>query len=109
MEGKVDAEILDGELMEVHGVKMTIKNISDYCMRNGVMVYEEYDKNDRRKRFYKMIIPVFTDGEIIPTSNYDYLVKKPVDCYHYVKKLLEDDKFRLNVANWVRTWITMEI
>ena len=85
-------------------MKMTKKNISEYCLRNGVLVYEKYDEKDRRKRFYRMSIPVFTEGETIPTSNYDYIVKRPVDCYKYVNKLLEDDKFRHNVAKWVRTW-----
>ena len=48
-------------------MKMTKKNISEYCLRNGVLVYEEYDEKDRRKRFYRMSIPVFTEGETIPT------------------------------------------
>lgn len=81
-------------------MKMTKKNISEYCLRNGVLVYEKYDEKDRRKRFYRMSIP---------TSNYDYIVKRPVDCYDYVNKLLEDDKFRHNVEKWVRTWAGYEI
>ena len=90
-------------------MKMTKANISDYCMRNGVLVYEKYDEKDRRKRYYRMSIPVFTEGEVIPTSNYDYIVHKPIDCYNYVKKLLEDDKFRSNTARWVRTGYNAEI
>lgn len=75
-------------------MKMTKKNISEYCLRNGVLVYEQYDEKDRRKRFYRMSIPVFTEGETIPTSNYDYIVHRPIDCYNHVKKLLEDDEFK---------------
>lgn len=90
-------------------MKMTKKNISEYCLRNGVLVYEEYDEKDRRKRFYRMSIPVFTEGETIPTSNYDYIVHRPIDRYNHVKKLLEDDEFRLNVARWVRTWYDVAI
>ena len=90
-------------------MKMTKKNISEYCLRNGVLVYEEYDEKDRRKRFYRMSIPIFTEGETIPTSNYDYIVHRPIDCYNHVKKLLEDDEFRLNVARWVRTWYDVAI
>lgn len=85
-------------------MKMTISNISDYCMRNGVLVYVKHDEKDARRLYYRMSIPVFTDGEVIPTSNYDYNVKTPKECYEYTKKLLEDDVFRQNVAKWVRTW-----
>lgn len=83
---------------------MTVANIMDYCQRNGVVVYDQYDEKDKRKKFYKMRIPIFTEGIITPTSYRDYLVKRPKDCYTYMNELLENDNFRFNTANWVRTW-----
>ena len=38
-------------------MKMTKANISDYCMRNGVLVYEKYDEKD----FSNYIDPCFSD------------------------------------------------
>lgn len=66
---------------------------------------KKIDEKDRRK-YYRMSIPVFTKGETIPTSNYDYFVKTPIECYKKATELLEDDEFRLNTGNWVSTWIT---
>lgn len=85
-------------------MKMNLKNIIDYCKRNGVVVYEKHDPVDRRKRYYTMVIPVFVGDEVVPSGNREYSVKTPVECYRYVHKLLDDDLFRRRVAAWVRTW-----
>ncbi len=88
---------------------MKLKDISEYCLRNGVLVYEKRDEKDGRKRFYRINVPVFTEGETIPTSNYDYMVRKPKEILEYVNKLLEDYTFRRNTARWVRTWFDVKV
>lgn len=85
-------------------MKYTVKEVTDYCKRNGILIYEEYDEKDRRKRFYKLKIPVFEKGVLIPVSNRDYICKNMKECYQYTNKLLEDDEFRLAVSAWVRSW-----
>ena len=50
-------------------MRYTIKEVMDYCSRNGISVYECWDEKDRRKKFYKMLIPVFESGVLIPVSN----------------------------------------
>lgn len=85
-------------------MKKTVANVTDYCKRNGVCVYDEWDQKDRRKKYYKMLIPVFEEGNLIPVSNTEYCVKNMKECYEYMNKLLEDDKFRANTAAWVRSW-----
>lgn len=88
---------------------MTLKQISDYCTKNGILVYEKRNETDGRKKIYRISVPVFTEGNVIPTSNYDYLVGKPKEIMEYVNKLLEDDEFRHNTARWVGTWSAMTI
>ena len=51
-----------------------------------------------------MLIPVFEEGKINPVRNEEYLVKTVKECYQHTKKLLEDDRFRLAVSTWVRSW-----
>lgn len=76
-------------------MRYTIKEVTDYCSRNGIGVYECWDEKDRRKKFYKMLIPV---------SNREYICKNIKECYNYTQTLLEDDTFRLAVSAWVRSW-----
>lgn len=76
-------------------MRYTIKEVMDYCSRNGISVYECWDEKDRRKKFYKMLIPV---------SNREYICKNIKECYNYTQTLLEDDTFRLAVSAWVRSW-----
>ena len=76
-------------------MRYTIKEVTDYCSRNGISVYECWDEKDRRKKFYKMLIPV---------SNREYICKNIKECYNYTQTLLEDDTFRLAVSAWVRSW-----
>lgn len=83
---------------------MRVKDIMDYCQRNGVVVHEEREMYANRRNYYKMIIPVFVGDELIPSGNREYLVKTPKQCYEYMKELLEDDLFRRKVAAWVRGW-----
>lgn len=71
---------------------------------HGISVYECWDEKDRRKKFYKMLIPVFESGVLIPVSNREYLCKNIKECYNYTQTLLEDDTFRLAVSAWVRSW-----
>lgn len=85
-------------------MKYTIKEVTDYCRRNGIIVYECWDEKDRRKKYYKLSIPVFKDGVLIPVSNTEYICKNVKECYQYTQRLLEDDKFRLAVSAWVRSW-----
>ena len=54
-------------------MRYTIKEVMDYCSRNGISVYECWDEKDRRKKFYKMLIPVFESGVLIPVSNREYI------------------------------------
>ena len=56
-------------------MRYTIKEVMDYCSRNGISVYECWDEKDRRKKFYKMLIPVFESGVLIPVSNREYICK----------------------------------
>lgn len=76
-------------------MRYTIKEVMDYCSRNGISVYECWDEKDRRKKFYKMLIPV---------SNREYICKNIKERYNYTQTLLEDDTFRLAVSAWVRSW-----
>lgn len=85
-------------------MRYTIKEVMDYCSRNGISVYECWDEKDRRKKFYKMLIPVFESGVLIPVSNRGYICKNIKECYNYTQTLLEDDTFRLAVSAWVRSW-----
>ena len=85
-------------------MRYTIKEVMDYCSRNGISVYECWDEKDRRKKFYKMLIPVFESGLLIPVSNREYICKNIKECYNYTQTLLEDDTFRLAVSAWVRSW-----
>lgn len=85
-------------------MKMTFKEVSFFCECNGICIYEQRDKKDGRKRYYKMLIPIFEEGKVIPVRNEEYLVKTIKECYQHTKKLLEDDKFRANTAAWVRSW-----
>lgn len=85
-------------------MRYTIKEVTDYCSRNGISVYECWDEKDRRKKFYKMLIPVFESGVLIPVSNRKYICKTVKECYKYTQTLLEDDAFRLAVSAWVSSW-----
>ena len=85
-------------------MRYTIKEVMDYCSRNGISVYECWDEKDRRKKFYKMLIPVFESGVLIPVSNREHICKNIKECYNYTQTLLEDDTFRLAVSAWVRSW-----
>jgi len=85
-------------------MKYTIKEVLFYCERNGIVVHECWDKEDGRKKFYKMVIPVFEADKLIPVSSREYICKTVKECYQYTKKLLEDDTFRLAVSAWVRSW-----
>lgn len=85
-------------------MRYTIKEVTDYCSRNGISVYECWDEKDRRKKFYKMLIPVFESGVLIPVYNREYICKTIKECYKYTQTLLEDDTFRLAVSAWVRSW-----
>ena len=85
-------------------MRYTIKEVMDYCSRNGISVYECWDEKDRRKKFYKMLIPVFESGVPIPVSNREYICNNIKEFYNYTQTLLEDDTFRLAVSAWVRSW-----
>jgi len=53
-------------------MRYTIKEVTDYCSRNGIIIYECWGEKDYRKKFYKMLIPVFEEGVLIPVSNREY-------------------------------------
>lgn len=72
-----------------------------YAERKGLCVYENYEG---RKIFYKVRIPIFTEGKEIPTGYKDTIVKTPAEVKRIADKMWEDDKYRLNASNWLRKY-----
>ena len=72
-----------------------------YAERKGLCVYEHYEG---RKVFYKVRIPTFTEGKVVPTGYKDMMVRNLKEVKEKVDELWSDDKYRGNAAAWVRTW-----
>lgn len=64
-------------------------------------MYEQYEG---RKVYYKVRIPVFTDGKEIPTNYRDELVQNIKEVKKITEKMWEDDEYRLKASNWIRKY-----
>lgn len=81
---------------------MKLADIKRYCSRYGVQIEVKQDEKDRRKRYYRMYIPVYRDGQTEPIRMREYLVVKPSDCVRYMDTLLADEEFRAASVRWVQ-------
>lgn len=80
---------------------MKKQEVIDLASRRGLCVYEQYEG---RKVYYKVRIPVFTDGKEIPTSYRDELVQNIKEVKKITEKMWEDDEYRLKASNWIRKY-----
>lgn len=72
-----------------------------YAGRRGLCVYEIYKG---RRILYMIKIPIFTDGQVIPTDDKDVLVGSIREVKKMADELWEDDEYRRKASAWVRTW-----
>lgn len=72
-----------------------------YAERKGLCIYEI---TEGRKVFYKIRIPIFTSGKVIPTGYEDVIVRNIGEVKKKADELWENDEYRINAAAWVRTW-----
>lgn len=80
---------------------MTKTEIIDLASRRGLCVYEQYEG---RKVYYKVRVPVFTDGKEIPTGYNDEIVRNIKEVRCITERVWEDDKYRLRASNWLRKY-----
>ena len=83
---------------------MTIKQVEDYLRLYGMQMYEMRDERDGRKKYYKLIYPVFNGDETLPSANGERLEKRPADIYRYAKKLLENIEYKERCVFWIRNY-----
>lgn len=81
---------------------MTIKQVENYLRRYGMQIYEMQDEKDKRKRYYKLLYPIFNGPERRPSSNGIRLEKRAIDIYLYAKSLLDNEEYRERCKAW---WI----
>ena len=82
---------------------MTIEETMRYYSKKyGVLIYVQYDPKDGRKKYYKINYPVFEDGEELPVSNKDYLVKTLAEVKKYIDSvLLSNEKYKKQCEQWI--------
>lgn len=82
---------------------MTVEQMKKHYIQWGIFVFEQYDKNDGRKRFYQVRYPVFEEGKEIPVSDKIYLCKTPSDVKRFIDKvLLINPKFKKQCEDWIK-------
>jgi hypothetical protein len=70
--------------------------------RKGFCIYEV---PDGKKMFYKIRIPTFSNGKVIPTGYEDILVRNIKEVRKKTEEIWENnDEFRAKASAWVRTW-----
>lgn len=83
---------------------MTIKQVEDYLRQYGMQMYEMRDEKDGRKRYYKLIYPIFNGEEKIPSQNEIRLENKPTDIYRFAKNLLIDEEYKRKCLFWIENF-----
>lgn len=69
--------------------------------RRGLCAYEEFVG---RKILYKVKIPIFSEGQEIPTANRDELVRDIREVKKMADQMWKDEKYRKNVTNWLEKY-----
>ena len=69
--------------------------------RRGMNGYEQYKG---RRIYYKVKIPIFTEGKEIPTGNRDKIVENIKEVKKIVDEVWNDEEYRLKASNWLRKY-----
>lgn len=77
---------------------MKKSEIISLASQRGICVYEQYEG---RRVWYKVRIPIFTDGKVIPTGYKDETVWNIKGVKEVVDKLWKDEEYRLRTQNWL--------
>lgn len=77
---------------------MKKSEIISLASQRGICVYEQYEA---RRVWYKVRIPIFTDGKVIPTGYKDKTVWNIKEVKEVIDKLWRDEEYRLKTKNWL--------
>lgn len=73
-----------------------------YSRKYGIIIYQQSDPKDGRKRYYKINYPVFDDNRELPVSSKDYIVKTPAEAKKYIDSvLLSNEKYKKQCEQWI--------
>lgn len=86
------------------GAEMNINQIEEYLKPYGMQMYEVRAENDKRRRYYRLVFPVFVDDEEIPSSNNHIFEKSASDIYKRAKEMLDDKEYKEKCEFWINNY-----
>lgn len=77
---------------------MRKSEIISMASQRGICVYEQYQG---RRVLYKVRIPIFTEGKVIPTGYKDEIVWNIKEVRGVIEEIWKNEEYRVKAFNWL--------
>ena len=79
--------------------------IKYYSNNYGICIYEKFNEEDQRKRYYEICFPIFTKDYILPIETKTRLEKKPSDVRQFIEQqLFNNENYKEQCKKWITTY-----